>query len=112
MRRLFSRSTIYIYTLLILFFSFFPFEAPTVEIPFIDKIIHFFIYAILAFIVLNTLALEERSYCRILSFSYAIGLGIIIECIQYFLPYRGFEGGDLLSNFLGSLTGILLRVKR
>jgi VanZ family protein len=37
--------------------------------------------------------------------------GIIIECIQYFSPYRTYELFDILANELGVILGILISFK-
>lgn len=36
------------------------------------------------------------------------GSAILIECIQYFLPYRTFNPLDLLSNLTGAIIGTII----
>lgn len=35
----------------------------------------------------------------------AVAVGLLTESVQYFLPYRGYDVNDLISNFLGATLG-------
>jgi len=149
MRKLFSFRILFIYTIFILFISIIPVNAESIgSFPFLDKIIHFLIYTLLAFLAINTFRLNGRKNCyslyhnaagcargklrsgtspakswrnkrthghsqcglQIKVFLYCFFVGTVIECIQYFLPFRGFEGFDILANSAGSVAGILVRI--
>lgn len=112
--RIFFRGLLSILTAsLFLFFSLFPSKnLPQITFPFFDKIVHLLIYCLLSFIVVNTLRLQGKTRIYFFSFSYAFSLGLLLEFIQFFLPYRVFELGDIFFNFLGSILGCFLRFSK
>jgi VanZ family protein len=111
MRRLFSFQTIYAYAFLVFVISVIPVSVPySQKIP-VDKITHFFIYLIFAFLVSNTLVLKHYKHNRLKGFFYSFSLGLIIEIVQYFLPYRTFEVLDIFSNSLGAFLGVFIRIR-
>lgn len=111
MRYIFCWPTACTYSLFIIIMSLIPVEQPpAVEFPFLDKVIHGILYWLLAFIVANTLARRRKNRIVFISFIYSFGLGCLIECIQFFLPYRSFEGADIMVNGLGSLLGSFIRL--
>ena len=78
------------------------------DIPFLDKIVHFGMYPILG-------ALVTFEFRRITTFYYkyivklliiCVLYGIFIEVVQYFLPWRGFEFADMIADGLGAAAGI------
>ena len=78
------------------------------DIPFLDKIVHFGMYLILGALV----TFESR---RITTYYYkyivkiliiCVLYGIFIEVVQYFLPWRGFEFADMIADGLGAAAGI------
>lgn len=40
----------------------------------------------------------------------AVGVGLLTECVQWLLPYRGFDINDMVANFLGVSLGWLFIV--
>ena len=111
MRKLFSFRILFAYTLFIVFISVIPLNEGSGDFfPFLDKIIHFLIYTLLAFLAINTFRLKARKNCYIKVFLYCFFVGSLIECIQYFLPFRSFEGFDILANSAGSVVGILVKI--
>jgi len=111
MRRLFSFPVLYLYTLFIIFISVIPVNLSGGEtIPFLDKITHFLIYTALSFLAINTLKSNNKKNCYLKVLLYSFSVGLFVECIQYFLPYRNFEAFDIFANSLGSLAGIIMRV--
>lgn len=101
--------------LLILFFSLMPGrEIPDAGPEGIDKIIHGFMYAVLA--LLFTIALYKQfifSYRRYKIKFYAVALafayGLSMEIFQRFLcSSRSFEVLDVLANGVGCLLGVLI----
>ena len=109
MRYLFSWYTIYIYSFLIIVGSFLPVRCPPqLLFSFQDKVVHVLAYFLLAFVAVNTFSRKKIKNPKICSFFYVFSLGLFAEAVQYFLPYRNLEFGDILANLLGSFLGILL----
>jgi VanZ family protein len=79
--------------------------------PHIDKVFHFLIYCVFAFLIsraLRVLKPESPKFpFKITSFTAAFSYGIIIEIYQFFLPARTMELMDIFSNGLGALAGVL-----
>lgn len=113
MPRLFSWLTVHTYAVFLLIISILPPMAlPKIDIIFFDKITHFLEYFLLAFIAINTSLVCRKKRPYLFSFSYAFGVGLIIEGIQLLLPYRSFEFSDILSNGVGCSLGLVLRAVR
>lgn len=111
MRCIFSWYVICIYVIFLIVFSVIPLQTPVVtRFILFDKIIHFFIYCLFAFIVFNTLIDHKFKNCRMKSLLGVILFGVILECIQIFLPFRSFEASDIVANCLGALAGISIKV--
>lgn len=78
-------------------------------IPFLDKIVHFGMYLILGAIVTCEFRRITPKYFYKYLFKILIictVYGIIIEVVQYFLPWRGFEFADMIADGLGAAAGI------
>ncbi len=88
------------YTLAIIILSFLP-SNPTVAGS--DKLTHYFAYLVWA--VFYRYAFNA-GYWNI--FFSSILLGGFVEIVQYFLPYRSGEYGDLVADIFGSLSGMFL----
>ena len=78
------------------------------DIPFLDKIVHFGMY-----LILGALATFELRRITTYYYKYIVKLliicvlyGIFIEVVQYFLPWRGFEFADMIADGLGAAAGI------
>ncbi len=76
-----------------------------------DKVMHFFIYGIHAFLCLlilsdRILLLKFIQYFLALVFS--VSYGIFNEIYQYFIPKREFSFGDIITNSLGVITFLIL----
>lgn len=77
-----------------------------------DKIGHFTIYGIFAFLLLQNLThpvfnLGKKAVFIALIIS--ILYGIVMEVMQYaFFPGRYFENLDIIANIIGSFTGLLI----
>jgi len=111
MRNLFSFRILFVYTAFVIFISVTPVSVSNVDsFPFLDKIIHFLIYTLLAFLAINTFKISSGKNCYIKVFLYCFFVGTLIECIQYFLPFRGFETFDILANSAGTVAGIFVRI--
>lgn len=76
--------------------------------PFADKIIHFFVYAILAGLLRHSFSTTSSKGSRYL-FIYAAAIatfyGVTDELHQYFVPGRNCDFWDLLTDAIGSLAG-------
>jgi VanZ family protein len=109
MRYIFGRVAVYSYTFFIFIFSILPVQGPA-GLPFFDKVTHFFSYAALSFLVVNALLLRKGTHSSAIAFSYAFCVGLTIEIVQLFIPYRSFQLSDIATNGLGSFVGILLKI--
>lgn len=72
------------------------------EVPSGDKISHFIAYGLLAWLAGNL------GWNRFPVWIAASLMGIAVECVQYFLPWRSLELLDMLANSTGALLGVLL----
>ena len=83
----------------------------------VDKLVHFVLFAVLVYLVYRP-ALKGRvqgykASMLLLIPLLAIGYGIAIEFIQKeFVPFRSFDGGDVLFDALGALLPAVLLFKR
>lgn len=88
-------------------------DMPYIQIPYFDKVVHFFFYFTAS--VLGCLFVREQTSGKIKKSKVLLitvfGLiiyGIIIEVIQSsFTTYRSGELWDVLANSLGAILGIL-----
>jgi len=71
-----------------------------------DKIVHLAAYCALTFFFLAAAAKSHLPKKEKLAFEYSFTIGFLLECIQYFLPYRSFDLGDLIANLLGIWLGL------
>lgn len=79
------------------------------EVIFLDKIIHFFQYGILALLLFKAIKaiFVDLSLWKIFLLVLLTGFlyGAGIECRQYFLPFRNFSFLDMGANLLGLIVG-------
>ena len=76
-----------------------------------DKVMHFFIYGIHAFLCLLTLSnriLLLKFIQYFLALILSISYGIFNEIYQYFIPEREYSFGDIIANSLGVITFLIL----
>ncbi len=66
-----------------------------------DKVSHFLAFYTLAFLVDFSFPKQKFGLFKMLEL---LAYGLIIECIQYFLPYRSFSWYDLAANSAGLLA--------
>jgi VanZ family protein len=100
-----------LYALFVLFLSLLPFRGTPgssfFNIPYSDKIAHFILYGIMAFIIiLETHHKYLKVWEYIIIILICLFFGGIIELLQMSLPGRSGEVWDLVANFSGSLTAI------
>jgi VanZ family protein len=75
-----------------------------------DKIIHFFSFTLLAFMMIIGLSKQYSEGCYHFNIYYLtvlslIGYGIILEYVQGYVPGRTFEWADAIANGIGVLSG-------
>ncbi len=69
-----------------------------------DKVSHFIAYLILFIIAKKVHTKSNYLICAIICCIYSFS----IECIQYFIPTRGFEGLDIIVSSSGIFLGVLI----
>lgn len=72
------------------------------NIPHIDKVLHLGTYTLHC--AYSSIVFKNFLFAVSTSF----GLSLIIEVIQFYLPFRSFEFADLVANLTGCLFGILI----
>ena len=101
-----------IYCIFIFIQSSFPSIESVPELPYIDKLLHFFAYAVLgAFFLRAYKTLRVRNNLKLLIILSVLSsslYGISDEIHQHFVPYRSFEYVDILADVLGSLFGVFI----
>ena len=101
-----------IYCIFIFIQSSFPSIESVPELPYIDKLLHFFAYAVLgAFFLRAYKTLRVRNNLKLLIILSVLSsslYGISDEIHQHFVPYRSFEYFDILADVLGSLFGVFI----
>lgn len=99
-----------IWTTIIFVGCFLPgYDIPDVQIPFIDKWVHFVFFAGYSFLAL-CLFKKPNSLQKLLILLSAAVLGLMVELIQGsgLIPGRGFEWNDILADSVGGVIGIIL----
>lgn len=100
------------YCILIFLQSSFPSIESVPELPYSDKLLHFFAYAVLGALFLRaykTLRIRNKlKILIILSILSSSIYGISDEVHQHFVPYRSFEYFDILADVLGSVFGVFI----
>lgn len=99
---LIAKIILYGYTFVLLVLSVMPMDQAAGT----DKANHFFAYFILA--VIATVAFRKYARFYLISFAYAVIVGIFLEGVQFFIPYRSFDLRDILANVTGAGIGVAL----
>ncbi len=103
---------ILIYCLLIFIQSSYPSIKSVPELPYIDKVLHFFAYALLGALFLRafktTRIKNKLKLVLILSVLLSSLYGISDEIHQYFVPYRSADHTDVLADMLGGIMGVYI----
>ncbi|MFH1771856.1 MAG: VanZ family protein [Candidatus Omnitrophota bacterium] len=111
MKSFFNWKIVFIYTFIISVISFAPTGQTEPPFPFFDKIVHFMLYAGYSCLFLNTCFLKKIAKPYKISFICVLSFGIIIEIVQWFLPYRSFELADIIANAAGCALGLAFKIK-
>ncbi|MCK5493067.1 MAG: VanZ family protein [Candidatus Omnitrophica bacterium] len=105
----FSWYSVIVCSIFIVLLSVLPVKIPEeISFPFFDKVAHSIMYIALSFLATNTLNFKNKKNHKLTGILYAFSLGLVIEIIQYFLPYRDYQLSDVAFNFLGSYIGSLI----
>lgn len=82
-------------------------DMPDLGFSFQDKLLHFIVFGILAFLLVRSLKITKIKYFRNNYLYYAIFItgiyGIIDEIHQYFVPGRSSTFGDWLADVIGAI---------
>jgi VanZ family protein len=78
---------------------------PQITVNYIVSTNHLYAYIALSFI--GFLTYRKNNQFNILSI-YLIFLSILLEVLQYFVPYRSFEFSDLFGNLAGVIIAIII----
>ncbi|MCK4809991.1 MAG: VanZ family protein [Candidatus Omnitrophica bacterium] len=103
-----GRLWVYFYLLFLFVVSVLPLKSDLPECLSWDKIAHVFLYFILAVMIVKISLVNNKKFGFLSAFIYSSCLGLLIEVIQFFLPYRSFESLDILANSLGSFMGVII----
>jgi VanZ family protein len=89
-------------------------DVPLINIPHLDKIVHFILFFVLALVLLfelNKIRLERKPLLNAYLWSalVSIGYGVLIEALQHYVfVSRSASFWDVLANSLGVLFAILI----
>lgn len=103
-----------LWSLVILFITLTPGDKlPEVGIFQVDKLVHFFVFGLLMFLSSYGLfrVFQERNFTTnavTVSAVYSIGLGLLVEVLQLFVPNRSFSVADVIANTIGAGIGYLV----
>lgn len=93
--------TIIIWLIFVFILSVYPLEGGA-SLPYADKFLHFFIYAITAALFFNTFVGKMGLWrALVISFLLSFAYGLFAEIVQIFVPSRSFSVMDLVANGLG-----------
>ena len=84
-------------------------EVPNVHVPFVDKYVHFIIFAGFSFLWLCTLA-QPSLQKGFWVFMASLGLGYLVEVLQGsgITSGRSYDMYDVLADTIGGLIGIII----
>ena len=92
-----------VFLLLVLFISYAALTPQgDISIPYIDKILHFSAFLMLSFSM--DLSIKKPLLLSKAALIFLIFYALLVELVQYFLPYRSAEVFDFISDLLGILV--------
>jgi len=82
-----------------------PSGLPKIQIQHLDKLVHGVLFGGTSLFLLLGLKKKnpEQNFLGTLAVLTSISYGVVIECIQFFLPYRSFSFEDMVANTLGAV---------
>ena len=96
---------------IVFFFSVLPYKGVSPLVSPFDKMLHFFEYTLLAFLIIRGyFKITELGYGKSVLFTLIIGggYGILLELIQQYVPGRDANVWDAAANIAGVAFGILI----
>ena len=103
---------IILYCLLIFIQSSYPSIKNALELPYLDKMLHFVAYAFLGILFLRAFKTSRIKnnvkLMLILSILLSFLYGISDEIHQYFVPYRNADLMDVLADMFGAIMGVYI----
>ncbi|MEE6185975.1 VanZ family protein [Niabella digestorum] len=85
------------------------------SIPYIDKYIHFILFALFVIFWGRAISNKPKALFRkkLVWITLAgIFLGYILELVQkHFIPYRSYDGWDVVADAAGAILGLLISLK-
>lgn len=69
-----------------------------------DKLQHLFAFAVLGFLARRAMPRQDR--WRVI-LPLMLGYGLLVECVQWFMPWREFSLLDLLADLVGLLIALV-----
>ena len=101
---------VFLYCLLIFMQSSYPSPESVPDLPYIDKLLHIAVYALLGALLLRafkTLRIQHNlKLVMILSIILSSLYGISDEIHQHFVPFRNADFMDALADMIGSVGGV------
>lgn len=88
-------------------------KTPFLAIPHFDKLVHFGIFAVFAFLLNYGLSKQSSVFCQKYQYTIALLIGVIYsaatELLQYiFISVRTGEFWDFMANTIGCMLGVLV----
>lgn len=77
-------------------------------IPEFDKVIHFFEFGLLGYLVFNSIESYNRKRTELYAILFSIFYGGLDEIHQYFVPGRCCDWADFLADSLGVISAVLI----
>ena len=87
-----------------------PVAESRVSAPYLDKLGHLCEYLVFAWLLMR--ALPPRPLARRVAWTTAVSYGLLMELIQWFLPWRSADWTDALSNAVGAWLGVWLSLHK
>lgn len=89
-------------------------DSDILKIPFIDKVIHFSMFAVFAVFVYGGMWVQDKAsslytYRLMITLTAGLAYGAVTEMIQhFFLEGRHGTAGDFLANAIGTVFGVII----
>ena len=79
-----------------------------IKLPFpIDKCVHFMLFAPMPFLFLWCMKQKRIITTHWIALTSSIIIAVLSEILQRFIPYRDYDTGDLIADFIGIFFGWL-----
>ena len=101
-----------LFSIFLFFIKINPSNVPSILLG--DKVFHFIIFFVMAYLLLRTLRYSKINYnfkSKITLLISILIFSFLIELVQNFVSYRSFELYDILFNFLGIFVCYFVKIK-